>query len=117
MWETGGKKDSNYPSLIEKVNSICSKYNKPKIEKSIELFVLFENIESSVHYDVFDGWNFINSDSEGIRREIQEFIDVGFNRFAVYFVNKDGNPFRQNEKSIVEQMELFKDLVIPNLEN
>ena len=117
VWEAGGKKDSNYPSLIEKVNSICSKYNKPKIEKSIELFVLFENEESNVHNDVFDGWNFVNGNAEGISKEIQKFIDIGFNRFAVYFVNNDGNPFRQNEKSMLEQMELFKDLVIPNLED
>ena len=42
-------------------------------------------------------------------------LDVGFNRFSVYFVEKNGSPFRQTEANLVEQMELFKDKVIPNL--
>ena len=117
VWEAGGRKDDNYELLVQKVDDICSRSNKPKIDKSIELFVLIDKDgnESRSSFESFDGWNFFNGSTDYVCENIQTMLDVGFNRFSVYFVEKNGSPFRQTEANLVEQMELFKDKVIPNL--
>ena len=119
VWESGGKKDDDYKSLIQKVDEVCTKGNKHKIEKSIELFVIIDKNagESSSGLDGFDGWNFFRGSPDFVCENIQKMSDVGFDRFTVYFVNKDGDPFKQSESNLIEQMELFKDQVIPNLKS
>ena len=114
VWESGGKKDDDYGSLIQKVDDICSRVNRTKIDKSIEVFVLM-NGDANQTFDVFDGWNFFNGSPDYVCENIQTMLNVGFNRFSLYFVDKGGSPFVQNESNLVEQMELFKDKVVPNL--
>ena len=114
VWESGGKKDEDYGVLIQKVDDICSRGNRTKIDKSIEIFILM-NGDANQTYDIFDGWNFFNGRPDYVCENIQTMLDVGFNRFSLYFVDKNGSPFVQNESNLVEQMELFKDKVIPNL--
>ena len=115
VWESGGKKDKDYSALIQKVDDICLRVNRTKIDKSIEVFVLMNGDKRN--YDVFDGWNFLNGSSDYVCKNIQTMLDVGFNRFSLYFVDRDGSPFVQNESNLIEQMELFKDEVIPNLKS
>jgi len=114
VWESGGKKDEDYGLLIQKVDDICSRGNRTKIDKSIELFVLM-NGDTNQTYEIFDGWNFFNGSSDYVCENIQTMLDVGFNRFSLYFVDKNGSPFVQNESNLIEQMELFRDKVVPNL--
>ena len=114
VWESGGKKDKDYSALIQKVDDMCLRGNRSKVDKSIEMFILM-NGDVNKAYDIFDGWNFFNGGPEYICENIQTILDIGFNRFSLYFVDKDGSPFVQNEVNLVEQMELFKDKVIPNL--
>ena len=114
VWESGGKKDKDYSALIQKVDDMCLRGNRSKVDKSIEMFILM-NGDVNKAYDIFDGWNFFNGGPEYICENIQTILDIGFNRFSLYFVDKDGSPFVQNEANLVEQMELFKDKVIPNL--
>ncbi len=114
MWESGGKKDKDYSALIQKVDDMCLRGNRSKVDKSIEMFILM-NGDANKAYDIFDGWNFFNGSPEYVCENVQTMLDIGFNRFSLYFVDKDGSPFVQNEANLVEQMELFKDKVIPNL--
>ena len=114
VWESGGKKDKDYSALIQKVDDMCLRGNRSKVDKSIEMFILM-NGESNKAYDIFDGWNFFNGSPEYVCENVQTILDIGFNRFSLYFVDKDGSPFVQNEANLVEQMELFKDKVVPNL--
>ena len=114
VWESGGKKDKDYSALIQKVDDMCLRGNRSKVDKSIEMFILM-NGESNKAYDIFDGWNFFNGSPEYVCENVQTMLDIGFNRFSLYFVDKDGSPFVQNEANLVEQMELFKDKVVPNL--
>jgi len=114
VWESGGKKDEDYGALIRKVDGICSRGNRAKVDKSIEVFVLM-NGDAGQTYGVFDGWNFLNGSPDHVCENIQTMLDVGFDRFSLYFVDKGGSPFVQNESNLVEQMELFKDKVVPNL--
>jgi len=116
VWESGGKKDDDYGALIQRVDDICLRGNRTKIDKSIEVFVLMNGDENQT-YDVFDGWNFFHGSPDFVCDNIQKMSDVGFDRFSVYFVNKDGDPFKQSESNLIEQMELFKDQVIPNLKS
>ena len=116
VWESGGRKDDDYGALIQKVDDICLRGNRTKIDKSIEVFVLMNGDENQT-YDVFDGWNFFHGSPDFVCDNIQKMSDVGFDRFSVYFVNKDGDPFKQSESNLIEQMELFKDQVIPNLKS
>jgi alkanesulfonate monooxygenase SsuD/methylene tetrahydromethanopterin reductase-like flavin-dependent oxidoreductase (luciferase family) len=117
VWEAGGRKDDNYESLVQKVDGIRSRSNKPKIDKSIELFVLIDKDggESSSGFEGLDGWNLFNGSADYVCENMQAMLDAGFNRFSLYFVEKNGSPFRQTEANLVEQMELFRDKVIPNL--
>ena len=114
VWESGGKKDKDYSALIQKVDDMCLRGNRNKVDKSIEMFILM-NGDANKAYDIFDGWNFFNGSPEYVCENVQTMLDIGFNRFSLYFVDKDGSPFVQNEANLVEQMELFKDKVIPNL--
>ncbi|MBH59365.1 MAG: hypothetical protein CMO19_02965 [Thaumarchaeota archaeon] len=114
VWESGGKKDKDYSALIQKVDDMCLRGNRSKVDKSIEMFILM-NGDANKAYDIFDGWNFFNGSPEYVCENVQTMLDIGFNRFSLYFVDKDGSPFVQNEANLVEQMELFKDKVIPNL--
>ena len=114
VWESGGKKDKDYSALIQKVDDMCLRGNRSKVDKSIEMFILM-NGDANKAYDIFDGWNFFNGSPEYVCENVQTILDIGFNRFSLYFVDKDGSPFVQNEANLVEQMELFKDKVIPNL--
>ena len=118
VWEAGGHKDTNYPLLLEKVNESCIKYNKLNVDKSIELFVLIDmkGNESSSSGDSFDkNWNVFTGNSEFICDKIQGFVDLGFNRFAMYFLSNRENRFEQDRDGLINQMEMFKDNVIPNL--
>ena len=114
VWESGGKKDKDYSALIQKVDDMCLRGNRNKVDKSIEMFILM-NGDANKAYDIFDGWNFFNGSPEYVCENVQTMLDIGFNRFSLYFVDKDGSPFVQNEANLVEQMELFKDKVVPNL--
>ena len=73
------------------------------------------NGDANQTFDVFDGLNFFNGSPDYVCENIQTMLNVGFNRFSLYFVDKGGSPFVQNESNLVEQMELFKDKVVPNL--
>ena len=118
VWEAGGNTDTNYPLLIEKVNQSCAKYNKLNVEKSIELFVSIDTKgnESTSSGDSFEeNWNVFKGNSEFICDKIQGFVNLGFNRFTIYFLSNKEKRFKQDEESLVKQMEIFKDYVMPNL--
>ena len=60
-------------------------------------------------------WNFLVGDTGVVCGKIQELIDVGFNRYTIYFFNRKDNRFEQDEVILIKQMEVFKDNVIPGL--
>ena len=118
VWESDGKHDSDYPALVKKVDGVCSKYNKTNIDKSIELFVSIDtrnNISDGSSNGIKKDWNFLVGDTGVVCGKIQELIDVGFNRYTIYFFNRKDNRFEQDEVILIKQMEVFKDNVIPGL--
>lgn len=128
VWEVGGILPSEYEQRVTILNDMCTESGRDvgEISKSLGVTIgiskngdyvkdaLTRNLGKKLsQYE--RTWTLLSGGPEEIAHKLNEYIERGVERFTVYYINYHGNPFDQRSDILIEQMELFRDEVIPSL--
>ncbi|MEE8112943.1 MAG: LLM class flavin-dependent oxidoreductase [Nitrososphaerales archaeon] len=131
VWEVGGVVPAEYRKLHQTLTSKCKKGGRDvnSIERSLEVTIaLFTRGGDAIDglrrklRNKFDKlakrWTLIAGRPDHIISELNEFVDLGIERFSIHFLNYNGiNLFFQRPSLLIDQMEIFREQVIPHLKH
>lgn len=128
VWETGGLMPEEYRKRMESLGEICSMKGRreDEIEKSLEVTIGLsekgEDVDDALrarlgtrleeHEKV---WTLLHGSPREVAKRLDDYLALGITRFSLYFINYRGSIFAQRADLLLEQMELFRDAVIPLL--
>ncbi len=131
VWEVGGVVPAEYRNLRQTLISKCKNggRNVSSIEMSLEVTIgLFTRGGDAIDGlrrklgNKFDKlakrWTLIAGRPDHIISELNGFVDLGIERFSIHFLNYNGiNLFFQRPSLLIDQMEIFREQVIPYLKH
>ena len=126
VWEVGGFYCESYSDALELFhNELINSQNTKNIEKSVEIFVYVDHEKTHSKHElerkldekyglIQNKWLFSCGSTDDIVFDFQNYIDLGVDRFTIYFLNNHSQS-SQTPSSLLDQMETFSDSIIPNL--